>query len=183
MNKKLIGLIDKYFIRDPWKRARFYKKHDYLHAIGDDCYIAEHIWGQESYLISVGSNVWITSGVQMINHDASVQVVQKAIGYHGIDKVGVIRIGDNVFIGNNCVLLPGIEIGNNCIIGAGSVVTCSIPDNSVAAGNPAKVIMTFDKYAEKCIEHSDQYPWLWAKSEEEVFEGRMEYFWEKGNLK
>ena len=119
----------------------------------------------------------------MINHDASVQVVQKAIGDHGIDKVGIIRIGDNVFVGNNCILLPGIEIGNKCIIGAGAVVSNSIPSNSVVAGNPAKVITTFDEYAERCIEHSDKYPWLWAKSEEEIIQSRIEYFWGKGNIK
>lgn len=183
MNKRITDLIDRLFIRDPWKRAAFYKRHYYLHSIGDECYIASRIWAEESYLISIGNNVWITSGVRFINHDASVQVVQKAIGYHGIDKVGKIQIGSNVFVGNDCILMPGIRIGDNCVIGAGSVVTKSIPDNSVVAGNPARVISNFNDYAEKCIEHSDKYPWLWAKTSEEVKEIRKKYFWEEDNLK
>lgn len=183
MNKKWLGVFDKYCIRNPWRRARFYRKHHYLHDIGEDCYIATPIWSQESDLISIGNNVWITSGIQFINHDASVQVVQKARQCHGLDKVGIIRIGSNVFIGNNCILLPGIEIGDNCIIGAGSVVTKSVPAGSVIAGNPAVCVTTFDEYADKCIAHADTYPWLWAKSNQEVHEGRKKYFWEEGHLK
>lgn len=51
-----------------------------------------------------------------------------------------ITIGDNVWFGGHCVVLPGITIGNNVIVGAGSVVTKDIPDNAVVAGNPAQII-------------------------------------------
>lgn len=51
-----------------------------------------------------------------------------------------IHIGDNVWIGGNVTVLPGVTIGDNCTIGAGSVVVKDIPANSVAAGNPCKVI-------------------------------------------
>ncbi|MBQ5379215.1 MAG: maltose O-acetyltransferase, partial [Paludibacteraceae bacterium] len=59
-----------------------------------------------------------------------------------------VSIGDNVWIGGNVTILPGVRIGNNvtigdnCTIGAGSVVTHDIPANSIAVGNPAKVIKT-----------------------------------------
>ena len=53
-----------------------------------------------------------------------------------------ITIGDNVWIGGNSVVMPGVTIGSNCVIGAGSVVTRDIPDWSVAAGNPCRVIRT-----------------------------------------
>ncbi|MEW7291812.1 hypothetical protein ABW637_14805 [Aquimarina sp. 2304DJ70-9] len=53
-------------------------------------------------------------------------------------------IGDHVKLYTNCTIIGDITIGNNCIIGAGAVVTKSIPDNSVAVGNPAKVIKTID---------------------------------------
>lgn len=59
-------------------------------------------------------------------------------------KLKDVVIGENVWIGSNCVVLPGVEIGNNSVIGAGSVVTKSIPSYSVAVGNPAKVIIQYD---------------------------------------
>ncbi len=51
-----------------------------------------------------------------------------------------VEIGENVFIGCNCIILKGSKIGNNCVIGAGSVVSGQFEDNCVIAGNPAKVI-------------------------------------------
>ena len=51
-----------------------------------------------------------------------------------------INIGDNVWIGANVCILPGVTIGNNVVIGAGSVVNKDIPEGVIAAGNPCKVI-------------------------------------------
>ncbi|MDY3920531.1 MAG: DapH/DapD/GlmU-related protein, partial [Hallerella porci] len=51
-----------------------------------------------------------------------------------------VEIGNDVWVGGNSVILPGVKIGNNVVIGAGSVVTKNIPDNVIAAGNPCKVI-------------------------------------------
>ena len=59
-------------------------------------------------------------------------------------KVKPIVIGENVFIGCNCLILKGTEIGDNTTIGAGSVVTGKIPANCIAAGNPARVIKVLD---------------------------------------
>ena len=56
---------------------------------------------------------------------------------------------NNVFIGSNSIILPNIRIGSNVIIAAGSIITKDIPDNSVVAGVPARVIETFDNYLEK----------------------------------
>lgn len=51
-----------------------------------------------------------------------------------------VKIGNNVYIGWNAIILPGVTIGDNCIIGAGAVVTKNVMDNMIVAGNPAKVI-------------------------------------------
>ncbi len=63
--------------------------------------------------------------------------------------LGKVKIGNNVFIGAGSVVLPNVTIGNDVIIGAGSIVTKDIPSNSVAVGNPARVIKTFEEYFEE----------------------------------
>ena len=60
-----------------------------------------------------------------------------------------ITIGNNVYIGNDVIILPGVSIGDNVIIGAGAVVTKNIPSDSVAAGVPARVIKPIQEYFEK----------------------------------
>ncbi len=59
---------------------------------------------------------------------------------------GRIIIKDNVFIGLNSIILPGVTIGTNVVIGAGSIVTRSIPDNTIVAGNPARKICTINEF-------------------------------------
>lgn len=56
-----------------------------------------------------------------------------------------ISVGNNVWIGGNVTVLPGVTIGNNVTIGAGSVVTRDIPDNTLAVGNPCRVIKSIDE--------------------------------------
>ena len=58
----------------------------------------------------------------------------------GLEYAKPIKVGNNVWIGGNVVVLPGVTIGDNVVIGAGSIVNKSIPPNSVAVGNPCKVI-------------------------------------------
>lgn len=71
---------------------------------------------------------------------------------------GRIKIGENCFIGNNCTFLPGAKMGNNCILGAGSVLSSSMPDNSVYAGVPAKFICTIEEYGDKALANNVIYP-------------------------
>jgi len=88
------------------------------------------------WLISVGDNCTITANAIILSHDASTK---RDLGY---SKIGMVTIGNNVFIGAGDIILPNVRVGNDVIIGAGSVVTDNIPDNSVVVGNPAKVICT-----------------------------------------
>jgi maltose O-acetyltransferase len=85
----------------------------------------------------------LAARVQIVAHDASSKL------FLGYDKIGKVVIGDNVFIGQNTIILPNVTIVNRVIIGAGSVVTRDIPSNSVAAGNPARVKCMLDEYMEK----------------------------------
>ena len=97
-----------------------------------------HCW-----LIEIGDNVTMAPRVHILCHDASTK---QFLGY---TKIGRVTIGDNVFIGAESVILPGICIGNNVVIGANSTVTHNVSDISVVVGSPARVISTLDKYLEK----------------------------------
>lgn len=75
-------------------------------------------------------------------------------GISDYDSFGKIVIGDNVYIGNNACIMPGITIGNNVVIGASSVVTSNVPDNVVVAGNPARIINTIEDYYKKMLPYN-----------------------------
>ena len=95
------------------------------------------------------TKVFLGTGRQFINSSGRVTIGDNvSFGQHVTVLKGV-TIGDNCFIGAGSIILPNVTIGNKVIIGAGSVVTHSIPDNSVAVGNPAKVICTYDDYQHK----------------------------------
>ncbi|GAB5617072.1 hypothetical protein JCM31739_18970 [Faecalimonas canis] len=95
------------------------------------------------FLVEIGDNVTFSIRVTILAHDASTK---KSIGY---TKIGKVVIGDNVFVGANVTILPNVVIGNNVVVGANSVVTKNIPDNCVAAGNPAKVICSIEEFIQR----------------------------------
>lgn len=97
-----------------------------------------HCW-----LIEIGDHVTMAPRVHILCHDASTK------RYLNYTKIGRVTIGNNVFIGAESVVLPGVTIGSNVIIGANSTVTHDIPDNTVAAGSPARVICTLEEYLAK----------------------------------
>lgn len=104
-------------------------------------------WSTEPWIITIGKDVYITDGVKFCTHDGGTLLYRSQIPDLEITKP--IYVGDSVYIGNNVIILCGVHIGNNVVIGAGAVVTKDIPDNSVVAGVPAKVIKTSDQYLEK----------------------------------
>ena len=79
------------------------------------------------------------------------------IDFGPTERLGCIEIMDNVYVANNVIIMPDVRINKNCIISAGSVVTGDIPENSVVAGNPAKVIGRFDAYVAFRKLHKGQY--------------------------
>lgn len=113
-------------------------------------------------MLSIGSNVKIASGVIVLCHDYSRAVLIDAFG-ENVGETAITSIGDSVFIGMNAIVLMGSRIGNDCVIGAGSVVSGSIPSRSVAAGNPAKVICSIDDFYRKRKERELESAELFAK--------------------
>jgi acetyltransferase-like isoleucine patch superfamily enzyme len=118
--------------------------------VGDNTILDFINLGSEPYLVEIGNNCHISFNVSFITHDGATWVVKRKYDFKGT-KYGKIIIKDNVFIGNHCIILPNVEIGPNCVIGAGSVVTRSVPPDSVFAGNPAKFICSVEEYYQKCI--------------------------------
>jgi acetyltransferase-like isoleucine patch superfamily enzyme len=107
-------------------------------------------FGSEPYLVRLGNNCSIAAGVRFITHDGGVWALRNK--HPKLDCFAPIEIRDNVIIGLDSIIMMGVTIGPNCVIGAGSIVTKDIPPNTVAAGVPAKVIMTLAEYEKKKLE-------------------------------
>ncbi|MFP8643707.1 acyltransferase [Priestia aryabhattai] len=118
--------------------------------LGEGCQIYSNVtFGSEPYLIEIGNRVRITNGVIFITHDGGMWVLRNNGLLKDADAFGKIKIGNNVHIGINAVIMPGVKIGDNVVVGVGAVVTKDIPSNSIVAGIPAKVIKTIDDYYDK----------------------------------
>ncbi|MGC4853469.1 DapH/DapD/GlmU-related protein [Micromonospora sp. DT4] len=106
--------------------------------------IDRSMFGSEPWLITMGDNVYITAGVQFLTHDGGTLILRRE--HPDLEWTAPITIGDDVYIGIRSIIMPGVRIGSRCVIGAGSVVTRDVPDGSVAAGVPARVLRTTDEY-------------------------------------
>ena len=162
--RKLLVKLNNSSPIDPEQRNELFTS--LLGRIGDNVWIetpffcdyGEHIYIDEgtfinvnaifldNNIINIGKNGLIGPGVQLLTASHPLTARERLItsnenlktSYKTFSKP--IQIGDNVWIGGNTVVLPGITIGNNVTIGAGSVVTKNIPDNMLAFGNPCKII-------------------------------------------
>lgn len=142
-------LKKKYFefrisISNSKKRAELYRKHLGVRIGKNIRFTGKPQWGTEPFLIEIGDDVTITQDVSFLTHDGGVGIFRKE--FPGINVYGRIKIGNNVFIGARCIILPGVTIGNNVVIATGSIVTKNIEDNSIVAGVPAKVIKSLEDY-------------------------------------
>lgn len=112
--------------------------------IGDSCYFCNRntfLCGGE---INIEKNVLIASDVCVVSENHSIDPLSDIPFKDQPLKFGNVSIGEGSWIGEKVIILPDVNIGKKCVIGAGSVVTKSIPDFSIAVGNPAKVIKRYD---------------------------------------
>lgn len=91
--------------------------------------------------IEIGDNVMFGPNVQVYT---AYHPIDAPTRISGLEYGSPIKIGDNTWIGGGSIINPGVTIGDNVVIGAGSVVTKDIPENSVAVGNPCKVIKSIE---------------------------------------
>lgn len=87
--------------------------------------------------VTFGDNVFIGPNVSIFT---ACHPIEPEARNTGVEWAEAVTIGNSVWIGGNVTILPGVTVGDNCVIGAGSVVTKDIEPNSVAAGNPARII-------------------------------------------
>jgi acetyltransferase-like isoleucine patch superfamily enzyme len=149
-----------------WRLDR-YKKRGL--QIADDCRMeGMPMFGSEPYLVSIGKHCLLSGKVTFITHDGSTFVFRDRPEYNDVIKFGRITIHDNCFIGYGVTILPGVSIGPNAIVAAGALVTKDVPEGTVVAGLPAKVMMTVDEYAAKVKAATPEYDWTRYKSDKQA---------------
>ena len=115
----------------------FFCTYGYNISVGEDFFLNVDCKLLDSGKITIGDHVFIAPNVCIITEEHAMDVKQRL---DGLEYARPVTIGDNVWICAGALILPGVTIGANSIIGAGSVVTKDIPENSLAVGNPCKVI-------------------------------------------
>lgn len=130
--KELLGKSDNAFINPP-----FYCDYGFNIEVGKNFFANYNCTILDVGKVRIGDNCQLASNVAIYTAGHPLHPDSRNSAYeYGID----VTIGDNCWIGGNVVICPGVHIGDNVVIGAGSVVTKDIPDWSVAAGNPCRVI-------------------------------------------
>ncbi len=131
--RKLLGGCKESFTIEP----SVWFDYGYNISIGEDFYSNHNLVILDGAKVTFGDNVFIAPncGFYTATHPTDTKERNK-----GLEFAKPITIGNNVWIGAGVTVLPGVKIGDNCVIGAGSVVVRSIPENSIAVGNPCRVI-------------------------------------------
>lgn len=122
--------------------------------IGRDVWLPASTWidADHCFLISIGDHCGFGEQCVLLAHDAQMDEFLDAA------RIGRVRIRQSCHIGARSIILPGVEIGPRTIVGAGSIVTRSLPPDTVCAGNPAQVICSLEDYLSRHRERLAQVP-------------------------
>ena len=136
-------------IRSSTGRAAYLKKHDILGGIGENCHWGPWFMPLYPKMIKLHDNVSIHKKAKLVPHDVVngfLRRCQPDADFGSVEKIGCIELMDNVYVSMNVTIMQNVRIGKNCIISAGSTVVSDIPENSIAAGIPAKPVGRFDMF-------------------------------------
>lgn len=135
--KELFGSIGKSLSIEPTLRCDY----GYNIHVGENFYANFDCVFLDVCEIRIGDNCFIAPGVHIYTATHPLNAEERV---SGVEYGKPVKIGDNVWIGGNSVINPGVTIGNNVVIASGSVVTKDVPANVVVGGNPAKIIKQID---------------------------------------
>ncbi|MBB6370304.1 sugar O-acetyltransferase [Chryseobacterium shigense] len=136
--RKILGSTKENICIEP----SFWCDYGYNIEAGENFYANHNLVILDCAKVKFGDNVFIGPNCSFYTAGHPLDVKQRN---EGLEYARPITVGDNVWLGGNVVVLPGVTIGNNTVIGAGSVVTKDIPDHVVAVGNPCKVIKNIEE--------------------------------------
>lgn len=131
--RKILGKVKGQFIIE----SPFHCDYGYNIELGENFYMNVNCVILDEAKVTFGNNVFIAPNCAFYTAGHPFDVEQRN---KGLEYAKPITVGNNVWIGGNVVVVPGVTIGDNSVIGAGSVVTTDIPANSLAVGNPCKMI-------------------------------------------
>ena len=131
--RELLGAVGE----NPGIQPRFHCDYGYNIRLGNRCFINYNCVFLDCAAIEIGDDLQMAPAVQLYT---AYHPLDRATRVAGWEAAKPIRIGDGVWVGGGAIVLPGITIGDGCVIGAGSVVTRDLPANSVAVGNPARIV-------------------------------------------
>lgn len=140
-------------------RMKFLKKNNVFAELGENVTFQPIKLPNEPKCIKIHNNVRIAADVTFYGHDIINHVFSTMDGIEYQTHGTCIEIHDNVFIGGHSVIVGSVSIGPNAIVGAGSVVTKDVMPGTIVAGNPARVIGTFDELHEKRKQQDGNVPW------------------------
>lgn len=129
------------------KRSAWLKKHNYFYEMGENVHFQPRKLPADPKFIKLHNNISIASSVSFVTHDIIHYVFNNCDEENrGAYKshLGCIEIMDNVFIGSGTRIMPNVRIGPNAIVASGAIVTKDVPEGSIVAGVPARVIGKFD---------------------------------------
>lgn len=137
--------------------AEYLRRHGGLHAMGERCSVQTNVVITDPAYTRLGNNVSL-SGCTLFGHDGVVNMLRTAYGGE-LDRVGPIDIRDNVFIGHQAIVMPGVTIGPDAVVAAGSVVTRDVPPGTVVGGIPARPIARTRELHAALVAQTRSLPW------------------------